>query len=200
MRLCILVTNTLNLSIVQTDQELIQYLRNGELNAGGLLYSRYKVMIFSFCYRMLNDKDSANDATQETFLKMISCIQSLNSNIAFKSWLFSIARNEVLMVVRRKKTIAMEMYEEEETLIWNDSTPLTITSQCELHSILMNAVDCLKPLYRETIILRDVEGLTYDEIAQTTGTTVSAVKSKLFKARLVLNEKLTPYFEERKKK
>lgn len=58
---------------------------------------------------MLGDTESAKDATQETFLKMVTKIQSLEQGIAFKSWLFAVARNEVLMVVRRKKIVPMEL-------------------------------------------------------------------------------------------
>jgi len=184
---------------VTTDEQLVLNFRNGELNAGGLLYTRYKNQIHSFCRRMLNDSELANDATQETFLKMMTKIQSLDHRMAFKSWLFSIARNEVLMIVRRGKIVPMESFDEETTEVWDDSTPFTFTHGNELKDLLMKAIDCLKPAYREAVLLRDVEQMSYEEIARATDTSVSAVKSKLFKARLFLNEKLTPYFLERKK-
>lgn len=179
-----------------TDEELVTQFRNGELNAGGMLYQRYKTEVFSFCRRMLNDQESAGDAAQETFLKMMTGIQSLNHHIAFKAWLFAIARNEVLMVVRHRKIIPMESFNDETTEVWDEKTPFSITANNDIQIILMNAVNCLKPAYREAVLLRDVEQLTYEEIAAVTGTTVGAVKSKLFKSRVILNEKLRPYFEE----
>ena len=132
-------------------------------------------------------------------MKMMTKIQSLNSHIAFKSWLFSIARNEVLMIVRHNKIVPMESFDEEMSEVWDDKTPFTVTVESELQALVQQAIKCLKPAYREAVLLRDVEQMTYDEIAQTTGSTVSAVKSKLFKARIVLNEKLAPYFKGRDK-
>lgn len=141
---------------------------------------------------MLADSESAKDATQETFLKMMTKIQSLEKGMAFKSWLFSVARNEVLMVVRRGKIISMEKYDDENT-IFDQSTPLSITIQSEIHDKLAEAIRRLKPAYREAYMLREIEGLTYEEIAQVTESSVSAVKSKLFKSRAALNEMLAPY-------
>jgi len=174
------------------DEELIVQLKNGELNAGSVLYIRHKNAVYSFCLRMLKDPAAAQDAAQETFLKMITKIQSIERGVTLKSWLFSVARNEVLMVVRRKKIISMEQFDDE-TVVYDHSTPLSITLQTEMKEKLLTAIMQLKPAYREAYLLRETEGFTYEEIATTTLTTVSAVKSKLFKARAALNEMLKPY-------
>jgi RNA polymerase sigma-70 factor (ECF subfamily) len=174
------------------DEELIVQLKNGELNAGSALYVRHKNAVYSFCLRMLKDPAAAQDAAQETFLKMITKIQSIERGVTLKSWLFSVARNEVLMVLRRNKIIPMEQYDDE-TIVFDHSTPLSITIQSEMTEILLTAIMQLKPAYREAYLLRETEGLTYEEIAKTTSTTVSAVKSKLFKSRAALNEMLKPY-------
>ncbi|MBI2428914.1 MAG: sigma-70 family RNA polymerase sigma factor [Ignavibacteriales bacterium] len=175
-----------------SDEELVSQFRNGHLHAGSILYSRYKNAIYSFCLRMLEDSDGAKDTTQETFLKMMTKIQSLEQGIAFKSWLFSVARNEVLMVVRRKKIVPMEKYDDEVN-VTEPSTPLTLAIQSEIHEKIEQAIQKLKIAYRETYMLREIEGLSYEEIAQATGSTISAVKSKLFKSRVALNEILAPF-------
>ncbi len=167
-------------------------LKNGELTAGSVLYTRYKNAIYSFCVRMLENSESAKDTTQETFLKMITKIQSIDRGAAFKSWLFSVARNEVLMVVRRKNIVPMEQFVDEAAAV-EHSTPLSITIQMELKEKIQTAIQKLKPAYREAYLLREIEGLTYKEIAATTGSTESAVKSKLFKSRVALNEMLSKY-------
>ncbi len=141
---------------------------------------------------MLKDTEASKDATQETFLKMVTNIQSVQKGAAFKSWLFSVARNEVLMVVRRNKIVPMEQFDDE-AIVFDLSTPLSITMQSEIREKIQEAILRLKPAYREAYMLREIEGFSYEEIATATGTTVSAVKSKLFKSRVALNEMLAPY-------
>lgn len=175
-----------------SDEELVIEFRNGNLNSGSLLYSRYKDAIYSFCQRMLQDSDGSKDATQDTFMKMVSSIQSLQNGKMFKSWLFSVARNEVLMAVRRRKIVPMEHFDDE-TVVFDHSTPLSITIQNELKEKIHEAMLRLKPAYREAYMLREIEGLSYEEIAAVTGTTISAVKSKLFKSRVALNEMLVQF-------
>jgi RNA polymerase sigma-70 factor (ECF subfamily) len=183
--------NTTPLSEI-LDEELVLQFRNGNLHSGSLLYSRYKNGIYSFCLRMLQDSEGAKDATQDTFLKMVTNIQSLNNGTAFKAWLFSVARNEVLMVVRRKKIVPMEQFDDE-TIVFDHSTPLSITMQSEMREKIQKSMLRLKPAYREAYMLREIEGFSYEEIAAATGTTISAVKSKLFKSRVALNEMLASY-------
>ena len=180
-------------SLSISDEELVIRLKNGEIGAGAVLYSRHKNGIYSFCLRMLTDEDAAKDASQETFLKMITKIHSIEKGIACKSWLFSVARNEVLMVIRRKNTILMEQFDDE-TIVFDHSTPLSISIQMETKEKLEKAIQQLKPAYREAYLLREIEGMTYNEIAQLTSTTVSAVKTKLYKSRVALNEMLKPFF------
>jgi len=138
---------------------------------------------------MLVDTDAAHDATQETFLKMLTKIHTIEKGMSLKSWLFSVARNEVLMVVRRRKIMLTEQFDDD-SIVFDHSTPLTITMQMEMKEKLHAAILRLKPAYREAYLLREIEGMTYDEIAISTSTTVSAVKTKLYKSRVALNEML----------
>ena len=141
---------------------------------------------------MLRDPAAAQDAAQETFLKMISKIHSVQQGTTLKSWLFSVARNEVLMVLRRNKIVPMESLNEE-IEAYDPSTPLSLSIDSELKEKIMLAVAQLKPAYREAYLLRETEGMSYEEIASATGTTVSAVKTKLFKSRTALHAMLKPY-------
>lgn len=152
------------------------------------MYERHKNGIYSFCARMIDDRDAAKDATQETFLKMMTKIHSLQQGVAFKSWLYAIARNEVLMVLRRRKIVPMEPYDDE--TVYDSGSPLSLALQTELREKLSAAIGRLKPAYREAYVLREIEGLSYEQIAEATDTTVSAVKSKLFKSRVALNHML----------
>jgi RNA polymerase sigma-70 factor (ECF subfamily) len=176
----------------RSDEVLTGELKNGDLHAGSVLYTRHKQAVYSFCLRMLKDPASAQDAAQETFLKMISKIHSVQQGTTLKSWLFSVARNEVLMVLRRKKIVPMETLDDE-TEIFDPSTPLTLSMDSELGENILLAIGRLKPAYREAYLLRETEGMSYEEIATVTGTTVSAVKTKLFKSRTALHAMLKPY-------
>lgn len=176
----------------QTDEFLVNGLKNGDLHAGSVLYTRHKQAVYSFCLRMLRDPAAAQDAAQETFLKMISKIQSVQQGTTLKSWLFSVARNEVLMMLRRNKIVPMEPLDDE-LEVYDPSTPLTVSINSELKDKILSAIAQLKPAYREAYLLRETEGMSYEEIASATGTTVSAVKTKLFKSRTALHAMLKPY-------
>jgi RNA polymerase sigma-70 factor (ECF subfamily) len=179
-----------------SDEELVNNLKNGSLHAGSLLYHRHKPAVYSFCLRMLSDSDAANDAAQETFLKMISRIHTVENGIALRSWLFSVARNEVLMMLRRNNGRSMDPFDETEHA-YDRTTPYVSTVQQELKHHIETAIRKLKPAYREAFLLRETEGMSYEAIAAVTGTTLSAVKSRIFKSRAALSEMLAPYMNER---
>ncbi len=179
-------------SIFRSDEVLTAQLKNGDLHAGSVLYTRHKQAVYSFCLKMLRDSASAQDAAQETFLKMISKIHSVQQGTTLKSWLFSVARNEVLMVLRRNNIVPMQSLDDE-TEVFDPSTPLTISMDSELGENILLAIGRLKPAYREAYLLRETEGLSYEEIASVTGTSVSSVKTKLFKSRKALHVMLRPY-------
>lgn len=169
-------------------------LKNGVISAGAMLYERHKQPVHAFCLRMTGDPVSAQDAAQETFLKMLSKIHTVEEGITLRSWLFTTARNEVLMVFRRRRSVPMDPLDEAEMVI-DPGTPLGIAEGVQTSAIIEAAVARLRPLYREAFLLREHEGLSYDEIAGVTGATLSAVKSRIFKARLALQTILTPYMD-----
>lgn len=92
------------------------------------------------------------------------------------------------MVLRRRKIVPMEPYDDE--TVYDSGSPLSLALQTELREKLSAAIGRLKPAYREAYVLREIEGLSYEQIAEATDTTVSAVKSKLFKSRVALNHML----------
>jgi RNA polymerase sigma-70 factor (ECF subfamily) len=177
-----------------TDAELMLQLKNGIMSAGAMLYERHKQAIYAFCLRMTSDVSSAQDAAQETFLKMLSKVHTVEHGITLRSWLFSTARNEILMVMRRKRTVPMEPLEEAEE-VSGPLTPLRVTEDRQMSAIIENAISRLQPVNREAFLLREKEGMSYDEIAAITGASLSAVKSRIFKARSAMNTMLTPYLD-----
>jgi RNA polymerase sigma-70 factor, ECF subfamily len=176
---------------VQTDTELIQLLCQGDRQAFADLYERHKSAVYRYCFRMLTDSDAAEDATHDTFIKMFQNISSLQKTDSFLPWLFHIARNEVLMYLRRNKRNGTH---NDET-IWDETTPHEIVVSTETTELVQKTLQNLKSEYREVLVLREYEQLSYQQIAEITGDTESSVKSRLFKARQALTKKLKTYYQ-----
>ena len=174
-----------------SDEQLVIDLCNGSMDAFEELYHRYKRHIYMFCLKLTGDRSLAEDATHDTFLKMHLNIGTLNDITLFRSWLFSIARNGVFKQLHKQQRNGS--FDEES--VWSDQTPLTLTEQNDVATIISLCIDSLKPEYKEVLLLREYEQHSYGDIAMITGNSESSVKSRLFKARKALAEKLKPYFK-----
>jgi RNA polymerase sigma-70 factor, ECF subfamily len=176
--------------VVRTENELIQLLLHGDRQAFAELYEHHKTAIYRYCLRMLNDSPAAEDAVQETFIKMFANIRHLQKTESFLSWLFSIARNEVMMHLRRNRRNGVQSDED----VWDETTPYDLTISAETTEIVQRLLQNLKSEYREVILLREYEQLSYTQIAEVTSNTESSVKSRLFKARKALTKRLKEYY------
>lgn len=176
--------------MVRTDTELVQLLHNGDRQAFADLYEHHKAAIYRYCLRMLIDSNATEDATQETFIKMFAGIKGLKNTESFLPWLFSIARNEVMMHIRRNRR--NDVHSDEN--IWDKQTPYDLTVAAETTEIVQRLLQNLKSEYREVILLREYEQLSYTQIAEITGDSESSVKSRLFKARKALTKRLKEYY------
>jgi RNA polymerase sigma-70 factor (ECF subfamily) len=183
-----------NVVTPQSDEQLLLQLRKGNARAFELLYRRYRQPVYAFCLRLLGNEARAEDAAEETFLKMYNGIDSLTTPAAFRPWIFRIARNEALMMQRQRK----HTVEANDDTVWNDETPLTLLTGKETTEIIQELLGKLKLEFREVLMLREQNQLSYAEIATATGLTESAVKSRIFKARKALASRLAPLFRERK--
>jgi len=179
-----------------TDEQLIDQIGAGNPAAFAQLYQRHKHALYAFCLRLLKDRDDALDAVQETFVKIHNRLSTLNDPASFRAWMFAIVRNEVYANLRRKKNL--EGLEGEAKEVWEEGTPLDSVIGEERTELVQRLLGKLKPEYREVLMLREYEQLSYAEIAAVTGDTESSVKSRLFKARKALTKKFMPYVAERK--
>jgi len=161
---------------------LIESFQAGDEYAFVGIYNRYKGPVYSFCYKMLLDSDSAKDVMQETFLRVYENRDRLLKTSSFKSWLFTIARNQCLNSLRRSgRHVGLQPDNSE--MIVTSETPFTKMEKQEQVKFVTQFLESLNPDYREVIILREYQNLSYEEIAAVTRSTISAVKSRLFKAR-----------------
>jgi RNA polymerase sigma-70 factor (ECF subfamily) len=176
---------------VRTENELVQLLHHGDRQAFADLYEHHKAAIYRYCLRMLNDPNAAEDATQDTFIKMFSNINTLQRSDSFLPWLFRIARNEMMMHFRHNRRNGVP----HEDTVWEEQTPYELTVAAETAEIVQRLLQKLKNEYREVILLREYEQLSYTQIAVITCTTESSVKSRLFKARKALTSRLKEYYQ-----
>ena len=178
-----------------TDYSLIESFQSGDEFAFVGLYNRFKGPVYAFCLKMLLDAEMAQDVTQETFLRVYENRDRLMKTDAFKSWLFTIARNQCLNSLRRSgRHVGLGPNEDE--FVSTGDTPFTKMEKSEQIRFVSHYLELLKPEYREVIVLREYQNLTYEEIAAVTRSTLSSVKSRLFKARRRLAVIMTKAMQE----
>lgn len=169
-----------------SDQELLSLIQSGDREAFAELYRRYRRALYAFCVRLLSDSQAAEDAVHETFMKLSTRPAAIAQPAAIKSWLYTVARNEALMALRHRRDGSAGDAES----VLTDETPLSLAEKEDVRSLVQAALARLKLEYREVILLREFDGLSYGEIATVTGDSASSVKSRLFKARRALAVKL----------
>ncbi len=184
------------------DAALVAAARGGDSAAFSELVQRYDRRIFRLAQRVTQNREDAEDAMQEAFIKAYQKLDTFRGQSRFYSWLVRIAFNEALMNLRKRRPNQDSLDEPKESegdLIpqeiedWGP-TPEQKFAQTELQEILSTAVGSLDPAYRVVFLLRDEEQFSIEETAAMLGLSVPAVKSRLLRARLMLREKLNPYF------
>jgi RNA polymerase sigma-70 factor (ECF subfamily) len=183
---------------------LVERARGGDLDAFNELVSRYEGKILRLTQHITGNREDAEDALQETFLKAFSRLDQFQGDSRFYTWLVRIAVNESLMKLRKRKSSQAvsldEPVETEDGFIpreiasW-DPSPEQRYAQTELRDILDRTVQALPPIFRTVFILRDLDHLSTEETAEALNISVPAVKSRLLRARLQLREDLTKYFK-----
>ena len=178
----------------QDDAARVERYLNGEERAFAELYAKYRPRLAAYCYRLLLDAARTEEAVQAVFARAVESIRSLRNPSSFRSWLFTMARNEIYGLLRTARAgPTVELSED----VWDTETPHENAVRGEVVRMVREALDRLKVEYREVLILRQFEGLSYAEIAAITGNSISSVESRLFKARRALTRELEPYFDSR---
>lgn len=154
------------------------------------LYARYSPRIFAYCRRIIGDYDRAQDAFQETFVKFYNSAQQEREMTNVPAYLLRIARNLSLNVQRNQKGhISLEEYH----LPSISDMP---HEKKELLGLITKAMETLPTDYKEAFILREYEGLSYQEIADMTETSLSTVKIRIYRAKQKIREILSPYIND----
>lgn len=180
----------------------IERLKTGEAEAFDLFVTRYSADVYALLYRMTENAEDAGDLTQETFLSALKAIKKFRGEADLKTWLFRIAINESRNRFRwwkrrkREKTVSLDDtiggsdVAIHETLPGNSASPEDNTLRREREKGLRDALLTLPDIYREVIILCDIEGFSYEEIATALDINIGTVKSRIARGREELRRKL----------
>ena len=184
------------------DSDFVERLKNGDAEAFDTLITRYSGDIYSLLCRMTGDPEEAGDLTQETFLSALKAIRSFRGEAELKTWLFRIAvnhsRNRFRWWKRRKRSETVSLEKEigtgsitiADTIADDSESPEDAVLRNERRRQLMAALNGLPEIFREAIVLCDIEGLGYEEIARVLNINVGTVKSRLARGREQLRKRL----------
>jgi len=197
----------LSSKVVREDEPvLVAAAKSGDAAAFEELVNRYERKIFRLTMNITRNREDAEDAMQDAFMKAYSHLNNFQEDSRFYTWLVRIAANEALMRLRKRRPNQFsldEPVEGEDDLMpreiqdWGPS-PEQRFAQSEMHKILDQVIDQLDPGFRTVFVLRDIEELSTEETAAALGISVPAVKSRLLRARLKLRQKLDRYMRDRK--
>jgi RNA polymerase sigma-70 factor (ECF subfamily) len=176
----------------QTELELITQAQQGDRRAFGELVRRHRERVVNVVYRMCGDANLAEDAAQEAFIRAWRHLPNYRPRSPFRNWVYRIATNVALDMLRREReTVDIDVV----SLATSDEGPEATVEGKERGEQVRQAVLALPPASRAVLVLREYEGLSYREIADTLGIPIGTVMSRLNYARNRLRESLAPYLE-----
>ncbi|HEV8455489.1 MAG TPA: sigma-70 family RNA polymerase sigma factor [Gemmatimonadales bacterium] len=185
-----------------SDQDVVLRARSGQEAAYRELIRRYERPVFALLFRMVRDRELAEDLAQETFVKALNAIDSYRPEFKFSSWIFKIGNNAAIDHLRRREldTLSLDGSPHAETpeamqatalqIGARQESPLDIVEAKELGGAIEAAIGSLRPEYRSCILLRHVEGRAYEEIAEILNLPLGTVKTYIHRARNELRQSL----------
>lgn len=187
----------------EDDLLLVDRVLDGDRRAFEVLVRVHERRVFRVTLAILGNAEDAEEAMQDAFVKAFRHIDQFRRESRFTTWLTRIAVNEALQKRQaRKSTVSLEEVAEAELKVlphrsqqWHED-PERLYSKQEVRMMVEDAIRSLPPIYRETFVLRDIEGFRAEEAAEILGLTLPAIKSRLLRARLLVREALAARLEE----
>jgi RNA polymerase sigma-70 factor (ECF subfamily) len=186
----------------KTDEELILMVQEGQNQAFDILVGRYKNRLYSYLFRLLGNESEAEEFAQETFVRAYIHADKYKTIARFSTWLYTIAtnlvRNRIRNIKRRPKTISMWTEDSGgEDGRWVDikddaPTPEETMDQKKLQELIQQAIEKIPAKYRPSFVLREINGLSYEEIAATTGLKLGTVRSRINRGRMHFKKAVSP--------
>jgi RNA polymerase sigma-70 factor (ECF subfamily) len=193
-------TLRLDFELVRDDDRLIEALRAGSPEAYERLVDTFQQPVYSLVYRLMDDPSETPDVVQEVFLKVFRNIGSFRGNSSLKTWIYRISFNEAYNHRRwftrhRKQEVGLEK-DDTESLGYQELLPdpgrsaFDLVADIETHALIEEALTGLNPSFRAAVILRDIEDLSYEEIAEVLQVSLGTVKSRILRGREALKKAL----------
>lgn len=188
-----------------TDQELVALARDGDRGAFQELVERYQRRVFNVCYGVVRNREDAMDLVQETFIRVYRNLHRFKGDASFYTWIYRIAKNAGIDHIRRSKRRQALDYDDAIRRDPDDATddfmlpsplglnPARVVGRRELLEKIEDALSSLSEAHREVIILREIEGLSYQEIAEAVDISIGTVMSRLHHARKNMQQALEHY-------
>jgi len=180
-----------------TDQQLVQRAQRGDLRAFDLLVLKYQGRIAALVGRYLSDAGEVEDVTQEAFVKAYLALGKFRGDSAFYTWLYRIAANAAKnhLVAKRRRPGADATIEDAEGfdeggLLSESASPEALAMGVELAEVVESALNALPDELRAALMLREFDGLSYDDIADVLGCPVGTVRSRIFRAREAIDQRV----------
>ncbi len=185
------------------DQELVARVQRGEKQAYDILVRKYQHKIIKVLARYIRDSSETQDVAQEAFIKAYRALPAFRGESAFYTWLYRIAintaKNYLIAQGRRPPEGDIDAHDAEhfegESALKDYATPERMLLKDEIEQTVFAAIDALPQDLRTAITLREIEGLSYEEIAQTMQCPVGTVRSRIFRAREAIDNKLRPLLD-----
>ncbi|MCG6937202.1 MAG: RNA polymerase sigma factor RpoE [Gammaproteobacteria bacterium] len=188
----------------EIDQELVARVQQGDNKAFDLLVLKYQVRLSKLVSRFLRNQSDVQDVVQEAFIKAFRALPSFRGDSAFYTWLYRIgintAKNHLVAQSRKNPANGIDAQEAEDygasEWLKEYSSPEREALTAELEKTIYQAMGDLPPDLREAITLREIEGLSYEEIAEVMDCPVGTVRSRIFRAREAIDNKLEPMLDD----
>jgi RNA polymerase sigma-70 factor (ECF subfamily) len=185
------------------DQALVERVQKGEKQAFDVLVLKYQNKIIQLVYRYVHDQEEARDVAQEAFIKAYKALGRFRGDSAFYTWLYRIAintaKNYLVASGRRPPKSDIDAQDAEQydgaTGLKEYATPERLLLRDEIQDSIATAIDELPDELRTAITLRELEGLSYEEIAQTMDCPIGTVRSRIFRARDAIDTRLKPLLD-----
>ncbi|MCZ2147090.1 MAG: sigma-70 family RNA polymerase sigma factor [Bryobacterales bacterium] len=184
---------------------LLEGLRTGDENAYEALVSRYQQPVYNLVYRLMDDPSDASDVVQEVFLKVFRNVSSFRGNSSLKTWIYRIAVNEAhnhrrWFARHRRREVGLEGEEEgarplQDVLCDSGRSPYDLAAGSETRALVEDALTGVNPVFRAAVILRDMEDMSYEEVAEVLQVSIGTVKSRILRGREALRKTLAGRLE-----